>query len=137
MKRATTTVVFYLQDTILQLLKANLPGITSAMLYAGMWRSMFAFHVEDVNLYSINYLHRGDPKSWYGIPPGSRQRRVMRVRGFGWFCCMCVGLGAFCCVRVCVVFAASSPPLPPPSPLCCVSFFYVPHSADYVQPEKW
>lgn len=64
------------QDTILQLLKANLPGITTPMLYAGMWRSMFAFHVEDVNLYSINYLHRGDPKSWYGIPPGSRQRRV-------------------------------------------------------------
>lgn len=62
------------QDTILQLLKANLPGITTPMLYAGMWRSMFAFHVEDVNLYSINYLHRGDPKSWYGIPPGSRQR---------------------------------------------------------------
>lgn len=63
-----------LQDTILQLLKANLPGITTSMLYAGMWRSMFAFHVEDVNLYSINYLHRGDPKSWYGIPPDSRQR---------------------------------------------------------------
>lgn len=62
------------QDTILQLLKANLPGITTAMLYAGMWRSMFAFHVEDVNLYSINYLHRGDPKSWYCVPPDSRQR---------------------------------------------------------------
>lgn len=68
-----------MQDTILQLLKANLPGITTAMLYAGMWRSMFAFHVEDVNLYSINYLHRGDPKSWYGVPPGSRQRRAVNL----------------------------------------------------------
>ncbi|CAM9662067.1 unnamed protein product [Choristocarpus tenellus] len=61
-------------DTILQLLKGNLPGITSPMLYAGMWRSMFAFHVEDVNLYSINYLHRGDPKSWYCIPPRENKR---------------------------------------------------------------
>ncbi|CAM9569635.1 unnamed protein product, partial [Scytosiphon promiscuus] len=69
-------------DTILQLLKANLPGITTAMLYAGMWRSMFAFHVEDVNLYSINYLHRGDPKSWYGIPPGSRQRFESLAQAF-------------------------------------------------------
>ncbi|CBJ27769.1 conserved unknown protein [Ectocarpus siliculosus] len=69
-------------DTILQLLKANLPGITTPMLYAGMWRSMFAFHVEDVNLYSINYLHRGDPKSWYGIPPGSRQRFESLAQAF-------------------------------------------------------
>ncbi|CAN0538886.1 unnamed protein product, partial [Ectocarpus sp. 12 AP-2014] len=68
--------------TILQLLKANLPGITTPMLYAGMWRSMFAFHVEDVNLYSINYLHRGDPKSWYGIPPGSRQRFESLAQAF-------------------------------------------------------
>ncbi len=80
------------QDTILQLLKANLPGITTPMLYAGMWRSMFAFHVEDVNLYSINYLHRGDPKSWYGIPPGSRQRRVYAFPVF--LLRFCVGLHA-------------------------------------------
>eukprot|EP00752_Nemacystus_decipiens_P004810 g4377.t1 len=69
-------------DTILQLLKANLPGITTPMLYAGMWRSMFAFHVEDVNLYSINYVHRGDPKSWYGIPPDSRQRFESLAQAF-------------------------------------------------------
>lgn len=44
-----------------------LAGVTNSMLYFGMWRAMFAFHTEDMNLYSINYLHTGAAKSWYSI----------------------------------------------------------------------
>jgi jumonji domain-containing protein 2 len=51
-----------------------LEGITKPMLYIGSWRAMFAFHVEDVDLYSINYLHLGAEKSWYAIPPTSRKK---------------------------------------------------------------
>uniref|UniRef100_A0AAV1TJC6 [Histone H3]-trimethyl-L-lysine(9) demethylase n=1 Tax=Peronospora matthiolae TaxID=2874970 RepID=A0AAV1TJC6_9STRA len=56
-------------NTILR--KIDLPGVTRAMLYFGMWRAMFAFHTEDMDLYSINYLHTGKPKFWYGVPPDS------------------------------------------------------------------
>eukprot|EP01042_Synura_sphagnicola_P029617 gene29617-38193_t len=61
-------------DHMLQELPMILPGVNTTMLYIGSWRAMFAFHVEDMDLYSINYLHFGAPKSWYGISPTYRRR---------------------------------------------------------------
>ncbi|KAF2306680.1 hypothetical protein GH714_020384 [Hevea brasiliensis] len=48
--------------------KWNLKGVTNPMLYIGMLFSMFAWHVEDHYLFSINYHHTGAPKTWYGVP---------------------------------------------------------------------
>jgi jumonji domain-containing protein 2 len=44
------------------------------MCYIGSWRANFAWHTEDADLYSINYLHTGAPKSWYCVPPAARAR---------------------------------------------------------------
>ncbi|CAA2994583.1 Hypothetical predicted protein [Olea europaea subsp. europaea] len=57
-----------LPKSILRLLETAIPGVTEPMLYIGMLFSMFAWHVEDHYLYSINYHHCGAAKTWYGIP---------------------------------------------------------------------
>ncbi|KAG7554063.1 JmjN domain [Arabidopsis suecica] len=46
----------------------DIPGVTSPMVYLGMLFSWFAWHVEDHELHSMNYLHTGSPKTWYAVP---------------------------------------------------------------------
>ncbi|KAK5812939.1 hypothetical protein PVK06_028383 [Gossypium arboreum] len=57
-----------LPKSTLRLLETAIPGVSDPMLYIGMLFSMFAWHVEDHYLYSINYHHCGASKTWYGIP---------------------------------------------------------------------
>lgn len=52
----------------------TIPGVTAPMCYIGSWRANFAWHTEDADLYSINYLHTGAPKAWYCVPPSARAR---------------------------------------------------------------
>lgn len=52
----------------------DMKGITSPYLYFGCWKSIFCFHKEDMDLHSINYVHFGKPKHWYGVPVAQKDK---------------------------------------------------------------
>jgi hypothetical protein len=60
-------------------------GVTSPMVYIAMLFSWFAWHVEDHELHSLNYLHMGASKTWYAVPgeAATALEEVVQVYGYG------------------------------------------------------
>ncbi|XP_047341100.1 lysine-specific demethylase 5B [Impatiens glandulifera] len=68
------------QGSMLRTLHNNIAGVMVPWLYIGMLFSSFCWHFEDHCLYSMNYLHWGEPKYWYSVPgcKASDFEKVMR-----------------------------------------------------------
>ncbi|KAG1665572.1 hypothetical protein FOA52_000719 [Chlamydomonas sp. UWO 241] len=58
------------KDSVLRYVRCKelVTGVMMPWLYVGSCMSAFCWHVEDHSLYSVNYLHMGAPKIWYGVP---------------------------------------------------------------------
>ena len=67
-------------ENLLDVLGQKVPGVNTAYLYLGMWKATFAWHLEDVDLYSINYIHFGAPKQWYSISQEDARRFEAAMR---------------------------------------------------------
>ena len=71
-------------DCVKEDYNAIIEGVNTPYLYVGMWKSTFPWHTEDMNLYSIDYLHFGAPKVWYAVP--TAYSRQMENLATGWSC---------------------------------------------------
>ena len=56
-----------LDKSMLSLMNVPISGMKIPWAYVGMCFSCFCWHVEDHWSYSINSLHFGEAKTWYGV----------------------------------------------------------------------
>uniref|UniRef100_A0A0R3S4U1 [histone H3]-trimethyl-L-lysine(4) demethylase n=1 Tax=Elaeophora elaphi TaxID=1147741 RepID=A0A0R3S4U1_9BILA len=68
-----------LKDSVLSHMGTGISGMMVPWVYVGMCLSAFCWHTEDHWTYSVNYLHWGERKIWYGVSgnEGEQFDRVM------------------------------------------------------------
>ncbi|EGC31405.1 hypothetical protein DICPUDRAFT_39970 [Dictyostelium purpureum] len=70
-----------MKESLFSHMTETIAGVTDPMMYIGMLFSSFCWHNEDNYLYSINYLHKGTYKTWYGVPGSGSEifEKVMKA----------------------------------------------------------
>ncbi|XP_076276910.1 lysine demethylase 5 isoform X1 [Lasioglossum baleicum] len=63
-----------LRGSVLGHINADISGMKVPWMYVAMCFATFCWHNEDHWSYSINYLHWGEPKTWYGVPGSQAER---------------------------------------------------------------
>jgi hypothetical protein len=56
------------KDSLFQIITRKqeaISGISSPWMYSGMLFASFCWHVEDLYMYSTNYMHKGSAKTWF------------------------------------------------------------------------
>ncbi|ESO07518.1 hypothetical protein HELRODRAFT_75856 [Helobdella robusta] len=56
-----------LPTSTLRFIEEEVSGMKVPWCYVGMVFSCFSWHTEDHYSYSVNYMHWGEPKTWYGV----------------------------------------------------------------------
>lgn len=63
-----------LEESVLAYINDDISGMVKPWLYAGMCFATFCWHNEDHWSYSVNYMHWGEPKTWYGVPGSAAEQ---------------------------------------------------------------
>lgn len=69
-------------QSLLKEIQCEIQGVTKPWVYLGSLFTSFCWHTEDHYLYSLNYMHNGHGKTWYGVPSSNKEKFDLAMKSF-------------------------------------------------------